>query len=44
MEPLGAFDDVTYKHLLLATSATKEFFEKHCNNVDFTFCIMLESK
>ena len=31
------FDDVACKHLLLATSAAKEFFEKHYNNVDFSF-------
>ena len=34
-----AFDDVACKHLsiLLATSAAKELFVKHRNNVDFSF-------
>ena len=36
--------NIACKYLLLATSAAKEFFGKHCNNVDFLFCIMLESK
>ena len=29
---------------LNATSAAKEFFGKHCDYKDFSFCIMLESK
>ena len=33
----GAFDDVACKHLHFVTSAAKEFFGKHCNNVDFSF-------